>query len=133
MKKMGIGQIVTAFNKTGKYIGEITAIRIDGYTVRILAVLTHPLQGDLHHPKQVDVPFFHERKALAFREQANIPLKMARPYDGAIPDYKASLRNAVNKLYADLASQSDDPFSIQSLEALKGVMKEYELMYAIDW
>lgn len=130
---MEIGQIVTAFNKTGKYIGEITGIRPETYTVRILAVLIHPRQGDLHHPNQVDVPFFHERKALAFREQANIPLKMAKPYEGDIPDYKETLKTAIKKLCTELESKSEDAFYIRSLEALNGVVKEYELMYSMEF
>lgn len=130
---MEIGQTVTAFYKTGKYIGEITGIRPETYTVRILAVLTHPKQGDLHNPNQVDVPFFHERKALSFREQANIPLKMAKPYEGDIPDYKETLSSAVYTLYTELESKPENPFFVRSLEALSGVIKEYELMYSMTF
>ncbi|MBS4178579.1 kinase-associated lipoprotein B [Lederbergia citrea] len=130
---MEIGQIVTAFNKTGKYIGEITNVRQDTYTVRILSVLTHPKQGDLHNPNQVDVPFFHERKALAFREQANIPLKMVKPFEGQVPNYNDSLKAAVEKLSGELESKPEDAYYIRSLEALRGVIKEYELMYSIKF
>ena len=130
---MEIGQIVTAFNKTGKYIGELTTINPNTYTVRILAVLTHPRQGDLHNPNQVDVPFFHERKALAFREQANIPANMVRPYDGDVPDYRESLKVSVSKLSTELESKLENPFNIRSIEALNGVIKEYELMYSIEF
>lgn len=128
---MEVGQIVKAFNKTGTYIGEITDSRPETYTVRMLAVLTHPRQGDLHNPNQVDVPFFHERKALAFREQANIPLNMVHPFEGEIPHYPDSLQDAVRKLAEKLKAKPEDPFSIRSLEALNGVIKEYELMYAM--
>ncbi|MBW8351666.1 kinase-associated lipoprotein B [Bacillus sp. IITD106] len=130
---MQVGQIVTAFNKTGKYIGEITAVNEDTYTVRCLAVLIHPRQGDLHHPNEVDVPFFHERKALAYREQANIPLKMVRPYEDDILDYRESLISAVQKLRNQLEAKPDDPYSVKSLQALEGVIKEYELMYSIQF
>ncbi|MCR2823146.1 kinase-associated lipoprotein B [Lederbergia panacisoli] len=128
---MYVGQIVTAFNKTGKYIGEITAVNQETYTVRCLAVLIHPRQGDLHNPNEADVPFFHERKALAFREQANIPLKMVKPYDDEVLDYKESLISAVQKLQTQLEAKSDDAYSIKSLQALDGVKKEYALMYSI--
>lgn len=128
---MKIGDIVTAFNKTGKYIGEITAIRSDTYTVRTLAVINHPRQGDLHNPNQAEVDFFHERKALAFREQANIPIKMVRPYEGEIPDYKESLIKAVHKIKSELEAKPEEAYNIKSLEALAGVIKEYELMYSI--
>ena len=130
---MNKGQIVTAFNKTGKYIGEITAIDPDRYTVRILAVLSHPVQGDLHNPRQADVPYFHGRKALAFREQTNIPLKMVRPYEGVVPNYKESLQEAVAKLYKQLDTKPEDAFSVRSLDALKENMKDYELMYSIQF
>ncbi|MBS4208556.1 kinase-associated lipoprotein B [Bacillus sp. FJAT-50079] len=130
---MEMGQIVTAFNKTGKYIGEITGIRPQTYTVRILAVLTHPRQGDLHNPNQVDVPYFHERKASAFREQVNVPENMVRPYEGEVPDYKESLRTAVNTLATKLKEKEDDPYSVRSLEALYVLLREYELMYSIQF
>ncbi|MBS4195200.1 kinase-associated lipoprotein B [Lederbergia citri] len=130
---MQIGQIVTAFNKTGKYIGEITAVNQDTYTVRCLTVLNHPRQGDLHHPNEVDVPFFHERKALAYREQANIPVKMVKPYEDDVLDYKESLITAVQKLKDQLEAKPDDAYSLKSLQALEGVIKEYELMYSIHF
>ncbi|MEK3887709.1 kinase-associated lipoprotein B [Bacillus sp. FSL K6-3431] len=129
---MEIGQIVKVFNKTGTYIGEITGIREDSYTVRMLAVLTHPRQGDLHNPNQIDVPFFHERKALAFREQANIPMNMVHPFEESIPDYRSSLLVAVRKLAEKLEAKPEDPFNIKSLKALSEVIKEYELMYSME-
>ncbi len=58
MSEFQIGDKVTAIYKTGKYIGEITEERAQHYLVRVLAVLTHPMQGDLHHPKNADVKFF---------------------------------------------------------------------------
>lgn len=128
---MEVGQIVKVFNKTGTYIGEITDSRPETYTVRMLAVLTHPRQGDLHNPNQVDVPFFHERKALAFREQANIPLNMVHTFEDEIPHYPDSLQDAIRKLAEKLKAKPEDPFSIRSLEALNGVIKEYELMYSM--
>ncbi|MFL6560658.1 MAG: sporulation phosphorelay system protein KapB, partial [Bacillus sp. (in: firmicutes)] len=72
MSEIKVGQMVTAIYKTGKYIGEITEVRPQHYLVRVLAVLKHPMQGDLHNPKDANVLIFHERKALSYREQANI-------------------------------------------------------------
>jgi kinase-associated protein B len=125
-----IGHTVTFFYKTGKYIGEVTKSFPDRYVVKTLAVLTHPKQGDLHNPKETDVPFFHERKALAFREQANIPIKMVKPYDKDIPDYIDSLKTAFAALKSELLSE-DTEFNKRSLESLAGIKKEYELMYSI--
>lgn len=130
---MQIGEIVTAFNKTGKYIGEITAVREDSYTVRTLAVLIHPKQGDLHNPKQADVDFFHERKALAYREQVNIPLKMVRTYNEEVPNYKDSLLAAVHKLKSELEANLDDAYNLKSLNTLNSIIKEYELMYSLKF
>ncbi|KMY56247.1 kinase [Bacillus sp. FJAT-27231] len=129
---MKTGEIVTAFYKTGKYIGEVSGVHPDGYTVKILAVLRHPAQGDLHHPKQVDVPFFHERKALAYTERANIPAATVKHYEGSIPDYNESLKEAVAALQHRLEQEESD-FSRKSLEALQAIKREYELMYNLSW
>jgi len=127
---MNIGDIVTAIYKTGKYIGEITAIKPGQYVVRVLAVIKHPIQGDLHNPKTADVSFFHERKALAYREQANIPEKMVKPFEGEVPEYNESLKEAFGKLKEDL-NQNQDDFSQKSLESLASIQREYELMYGL--
>lgn len=129
---MELEQIVTFFNKTGKYIGEITGIYPDHYVVRTLAVLKHPMQGDLHHPKETDVAFFHERKALAYREQSNIPLKMVKTYEGDVPNYNDSLKQSVEKMLNDLTAEESD-FNVKSIESLKSIQREYELMYNIKW
>lgn len=126
------GQIVTFFNKTGKYIGEMTTIFSDHYVVRTLAVLKHPMQGDLHHPKETNVAFFHERKALAYREQSNIPLKMVKPFDGNVPSYNESLKEAVVKMQKELQADPTD-FNTKSLQCLHSIQREYELMYEIQW
>ncbi|MBD8007678.1 sporulation phosphorelay system protein KapB [Bacillus norwichensis] len=127
------GQIVRAFRKTGAYIGELTKVQQDVCIVRVLAVLKHPMQGNLHHPREVEVPFFHERKAHAFREQIQVPSNMVRPYEDDIPKYEVSLQDAVQKLHDELASKPENPFSKRSLEALKILIPEYELMYGIEW
>ncbi|RWR06339.1 sporulation phosphorelay system protein KapB [Siminovitchia fortis] len=127
------GQIVRAFRKTGSYVGEITEAGQDVCVVRVLAVLKHPMQGNLHHPREVEVPFFHERKAHAFREQIQVPANMVRPYKGDIPKYEDSLKDAVQNLHDELAAKPDAPFSKRSLEALKVLIPEYELMYGIQW
>lgn len=124
MSDIQIGDKVTAIYKTGKYIGEVTNIRPETILVRILAVVTHPTQGDLHSHKDTDVPLFHERKALAYREQANIPAKMVKPYTEEIPDYKESLQTAIQKLKDHLASD-DSLWAKKSLENIATLEKEY--------
>lgn len=129
---MNIGETVIAYSKMGKYIGEITEVHPNHYVVRILAVLKHPMQGDLHHPRQVNVPLFHERKAKAYREQTNIPLNMVRPYEGDIPDYQTSLKKAFDTLLEQFQTEKT-PFHEKCIEAMKSIQREYELMYNMKW
>jgi kinase-associated protein B len=124
MSDVQIGDQVTAIYKTGKYIGEVTNIRPETILVRVLAVLTHPAQGDLHSHKDADVPLFHERRALAYREQANIPYKMVKPYTEDIPEYKESLKTAIQKLRDQLADD-DSLWAKKSLENIDTLEKEY--------
>jgi kinase-associated protein B len=124
MSELNIGDKVTAIYKTGKYIGEITERRPQHYLVRVLAVAKHPMQGDLHNPKDAEVGFFHERKALSFREQANIPEKMVKPFDGEIPDYVDSLRDATSKLRTELEADNST-WAQQSLRNLDSLEKDY--------
>ncbi|MDP4085663.1 MAG: kinase-associated lipoprotein B [Bacillota bacterium] len=124
MEELKIGDKVTAIYKTGKYIGEITEIRPQHYLVRALAVLRHPMQGDIHHPKDMSVGIFHERRALAFREQANIPFKMVKPYEDDILEYKTSLKTAVDKMIQELSEEST-PWAEKSLEFMHILEKDY--------
>lgn len=124
MSELNIGDYVTAFYKTGKYIGEITNIREEHYLVRVLAVAKHPMQGDIHSGKEVDVPFFHERRALAHREQANMPKKMVKPYEGEVPEYKESLKTAVEKLKDELKEDAS-PWAQQSLKHIETLEQDY--------
>lgn len=124
MSNFNVGDKVTAFYKTGKYIGEVTDIRPQHYLVRILAVAKHPMQGDLHNPKDADVMMFHERRALAFREQANIPLQMVKPFDEEIPSYNESLKQSIDKIRHELMSD-DSIWAKKSLELINGLEKDY--------
>lgn len=124
METLQIGDKVTGIYKTGKYIGEMTDIRPEHYLVKVLAVIKHPLQGDLHNPKDANVSFFHERKALSYLEQTNIPKKMVKPYEDEIPDYKTSLKIAVRNFKLELEKDSS-PFAEQSLKNIETLEKEY--------
>lgn len=119
-----IDSLVKATYKTGQYIGKVTAILPSHYTVRIASVLKHPTQGDLHNMKQVDVPLFHQRRALAYREQANVPSTAVKPYDGKVLDYQSSLRTALNK-EKDKLSTEDTAWAKASLELLEDLEKSY--------
>lgn len=124
MSEFQIGDKVTAIYKTGKYIGEITEERPQHYLVRVLAVLTHPMQGDLHHPKDANVDLFHERRALAFREQTNVPKQMVKHYHENIPEYQESLQGAVDKMKKEL-TEAATPWADKCLEILDGLEKSY--------
>ncbi|MFP9130090.1 kinase-associated lipoprotein B [Niallia sp. BSM11] len=124
MEELTIGTKVTAIYKTGKYIGEITDIRSNSYLVRVLAVLKHPMQGDLHNPKQAENVFFHERKALSYREQMNTPKPMVKPYEEETPEYGTSLLQAVSKMKDEL-SKDNSPFAARSLSNLGILEQEY--------
>jgi len=119
-----IGDIVTGIYKTGKYIGEITAIKPEHYLVKVKAVLRHPMQGDIHSPKEVNVPLFQERRALALNEQTNIPKKMVRAFSEDVPDYKTSLREAVDKIMNELEAEGTE-WAKRSLENMKVLEKDY--------
>lgn len=62
MKNIQIGDYVTAFYKTGTYIGEVTGERPGSYVVKVLAVVKHPRQGDLHNPGKSTFPFSMSEK-----------------------------------------------------------------------
>lgn len=124
MSEFQIGDKVTAIYKTGKYIGEITEMRTQHFLVRVLAVLKHPMQGDLHHPKDANVGIFHERRALAYREQANIPKQMVKHFEEDIPDYLESLRLAVEKMKGELDG-THSSWEMKSLEQLYSLEKDY--------
>lgn len=119
-----LGDTVTGIYKTGKYIGEVTDIRPEHYLVKVKAVLRHPMQGDIHSPKDVNVPLFQERRALAFNEQTNVPKKMVRHFEGEIPDYKTSLQEAVHNTKLELETEGTE-WALRSLENIKTLEKDY--------
>ncbi|KMK76382.1 kinase-associated lipoprotein B [Alkalihalobacillus pseudalcaliphilus] len=120
--------IVQAVYKTGVYIGECLEVLGDQNKalVKVLAVKKHPQQGDLHHPKQTENVFFHERKALAEYEKAWMPLASLKNYEGEIPTYKDSLAVALNSLLEKLQSE-DTPFNQNSIKTLNELKKEYHI------
>ncbi|MCT8138299.1 kinase-associated lipoprotein B [Anaerobacillus sp. CMMVII] len=123
-QQLEVGQLVTGIYKTGKYIGEITMVKETNYVMRVLAVVNHPTQGDLHNPNQVEGVFFHERRALAHREQVNIPNVYVKPFYGELPSYEESLKTALDKEIAELEANGS-AFALKSIEVLRGLEKDY--------
>ncbi|WP_270182001.1 kinase-associated lipoprotein B [Alkalihalobacillus sp. CinArs1] len=115
------GEIVTAGYKTGRYIGEIVDVKSPKAVVKVLAVIKHPTQGDLHNPKQLDVPLFHQRKALSQYEKALVPISAINHYDEEIPDYLESLKEAVDTQVNELKHEGGRwaEASLIELEKLK--------------
>lgn len=124
MGEFKIGDKVTAIYKTGKYVGEITDIRLQAYLVRVLGVLKHPTQGDLHSPRGTEGVFFHERRALAYREQANISKQMVKLFEGDVPDYHESLKEAISK-FRDHLKEDSSAWAAQSLKNIDTLEKDY--------
>ena len=90
-----ISEIVEISYKTGGYVGEVIDRDDRRILVKVLAVLQHPTQGDLHSSYDPDALMFHERRALSYTEKVWVPRQTAQPYTGAIPDYRESLQTAL--------------------------------------
>jgi kinase-associated protein B len=118
-----IGDKVSASYKTGEYVGEIVEISSVKAAVKVLAVLKHPTQGDLHNPAEAKVPFFHQRRALAQNEIALMPLHTITPYNHSVPDYQSSLQQALHNDMEELRQIID--FAQRSLIELVSLQKDY--------
>ena len=115
--------LVKAGYKTGEYVGEVVDRDDRRALVKILAVLRHPTQGDLHRPYDPDVPIFHERRALSYTEKVWVPVRDTEPYQGEAPDYGESLRGAL-----DAETERIDKlnrWTARCLEQLGSLRKDY--------
>lgn len=120
------GDIVAFTYKTGTYAGEIVEAGSPRAVVKVLAVLKHPDQGDLHNPYDPDVPMFHERRALSYTEKALVPLRDIGPYRGGeVPEYRESLARA---LEAELAALDRlRRWAERASSQLEGLKRDYNL------
>lgn len=112
--------------KSGIYIGKVLETKNERSLFEVRAVLKHPNQGDLHHPKQVEGVYFHERKALAYREKVWVNTALLQPYEGEVPTYEASLQEAVQSLKEQLKKMDND-YGKKALETLEKVVADYYL------
>ncbi|QHT59901.1 kinase [Paenibacillus lycopersici] len=117
------GTIVAFANKTGRYAGEVMEINGPRALVKVLAVLKHPEQGDLHNPYNPDVPMFHERRALSYTEKTNVLLGEIEPFHGEVPDYKESRARALAAEIEGLDRLKR--WAERGLDALRTLEKEY--------
>lgn len=119
-----IGDNVRAEIRSGHYLGELVEINGPRALVKVLAVLKHPEQGDLHNPYNPDVPMFHERRALSFTEKTNVLLRDVKRHTGTIPEYNDSLRAAAE---AEIASLDRlQRWAAKGLEQMQQLLKEYK-------
>lgn len=119
-----VGDIVKTRYNSGTYVGEVMEDRRNFLLVKVLAVLEHPKQGDLHHPGQVEGVAFHERKALAFEEKMNARKRDTEKYEGSVPDYAQSLKTAVENMKQDLKKETS-AFAELSLSRISDLEKHY--------
>ncbi|WP_062046906.1 kinase-associated lipoprotein B [Bacillus sp. JCM 19034] len=123
-----LAEWVRATYKTGVYVGKLLDRneQQNRALVEVKAVLKHPIQGDLHNPKEADVPLFHQRKALAQNEKAWVPLSSLKAFQDPIPDYKESLKHALQTQISSLVNDSSE-WAKKSIERLRECEKEYNL------
>ena len=117
------GDLVLAEVRTGRYIGEVVQLNSPRAVVKVLAVLKHPEQGDLHQPYNPDVAMFHERRALSYTEKTTVLLRDLKAYNGSLPDYRQSLQQAVDAEIAGLDRLHR--WTAKGLEILQELKKEY--------
>lgn len=117
------GDIVKVEIRSGQYAGELVELHGPRAVVKVLAVLKHPEQGDLHQPYNPDVAMFHERRALSYTEKTTVLLRDAKPYYGDIPDYDESLQAAVAEEIETLDRLNR--WTAKGLELMNQLKQEY--------
>lgn len=113
--------------KSGKYIAQFVERSLNNPSkaiVKIISVVEHPEQGDLHNRYQADVPLFHQRKASAYLEHVLLPMNMIKVYSGDVMDYSSSLAHALQRQLLELAKK-DDEWSDKAREQLLLLKAEY--------
>lgn len=119
-------------HKTGVYGVEIVEESNDQVLVKVMQVIKHPKQGDLHHPNEVEGVFFHERKALSLYEKRFTTKSKLKPFEDEIMPYTDSLQQAITTLENKL-NTSDTPFNQQSLACLEALKTDYAHQYKINF
>lgn len=134
-----VERFVMVEHRSGAYIAKLLESSAPRALVEIVAVLQHPLQGDLHNRYKADVALFHERKAAAQREKVWVPAVSVQPYEGEIPAYDHSLRQAWEEMVASMQKVADGSYdraeyparpelaawAVKSIEQLRSLEKEY--------
>ncbi|HZG81467.1 MAG TPA: kinase-associated lipoprotein B [Brevibacillus sp.] len=116
------GDIVRVPYKTGEYVAEVLENHDGKLLVKVLAVTKYPTQGDLHTSYEVDVPLFHQRTALSYLEKFYVPGQSVIRYNAAIPDYKESVRTALEREMEKMKKMS--AWAQRCLVELENIHKE---------
>lgn len=124
VENITVGDIVQTNYNSGTYIAEVLEDKGNFILVKILAVVIHPQQGDLHARGQAEGVAFHERKALAFQEKMNARKRLSKKFTDEIPDYATSLQKSVESFKEEL-QQEDTLFNQKSLEKIADLEKHY--------
>lgn len=119
-------------HKTGIYIVEKVQDNPNGVLVSIESVITHPMQGDLHNRGEVENVFFHERKALSYKEKRVVDENLLKPYTDAVLPYVESLIQAVSKMEQKLKNE-DTLFNRKALDTLSNIKYDYERQYKFSF
>ncbi|WP_323702914.1 sporulation phosphorelay system protein KapB [Mammaliicoccus sp. Dog046] len=119
-------------HKTGQYIVEIIEEKGDQLLVKVLAVLKHPRQGDLHNPNEVENVFFHERKALSQFEKRYTTAQFLKAYQSEVPNYIDSLKQSLYELEEKM-KQRNNAYSLQALKCIEQLKVDYEQQYKTNF
>ncbi|WP_239738265.1 kinase-associated lipoprotein B [Mammaliicoccus sp. H-M32] len=118
-------------HKTGQYVVEVIEEKGDQLLVKILAVLRHPRQGDLHSPNEVENVFFHERKALSQFEKRYTTAQFLKAYNEEVPNYIESLKSSIYELEEKM-KKKDNAYSDQALKCIEQLKKDYSRQYKVN-
>lgn len=123
-KSASVGDLVTTTYKTGKYIAEVMESSGDKQLVKVVAVLRHPTQGDLHHPGEAENVMFQQRRALAHNEKTWVHPRSLQLYEDDVPTYYDSLAQALDAEIEKLEEQGN-PWAERSIEQLEVLRGDY--------
>lgn len=124
MNQIEAGHHVLAEYNSGTYIGKAIEDRGNFILVEVLAVVAHPVQGDLHKPGEVEGAVFHERKSLAHLEKMNVRKRKIKHYTGDVPSYPESLKQAFQSMKEELKKE-DTPYHSLALQRLDQLEEHY--------
>ncbi|WP_049319827.1 sporulation phosphorelay system protein KapB [Mammaliicoccus sciuri] len=119
-------------HKTGQYVVEIVEEKGDQFLVKVLAVLKHPRQGDLHSPNEVENVFFHERKALSQFEKRYTTAQFLKDYPHDVPNYIDSLKTSLAELEEKMIKRNND-YSEQALKFIEQLKIDYSRQYKANF